>query len=557
MPVDRLSWFREARFGMFIHWGLYSIPAGEWNGKRIPGIAEWILHGAQIKVADYEPLQKQFNPVKFDAKAWVRTAKDAGMKYIVITSKHHDGFALFDSKETTWDIGDTPFKRDVLKELAEACKSEGIRLCFYHSIMDWHHPDYLPRRAWDPRPEHKANFESYVRYMKAQLKELLTNYGPIGILWFDGEWEATWTHEQGKELYSYVRSLQPDIIVNNRVDKGRQGMAGLTKGDFMGDYGTPEQEIPGNGIPGVDWESCMTMNGTWGFDKNDHNWKSADTLISNLVDCASKGGNYLLNVGPTSLGEIPAPSIERLRAVGQWMKLNGEAIYGSQPGPFKRRLPWGKVTRKGHTLYLCLTEGYAESVFLPGLKIQLPSATYLGQRTRELLRIDNKAEGVTVHVPSGAKGLRIPVVALRFGGEPTVEEVPIRSDSAGNFELGAADAMVNGSAMYEHDKQCIGYWTEKETTVEWNLRVDAEGQYDVSVSLACESDSKGSEVLFEVGPTNFQLKVEGTASWSDFKTVSLGKLTLPAGNQRVRVRPLSKPGLAVMNLRSITLSRVK
>ena len=189
----RMQWWREARFGLFIHWGLYAVPAGEWNGKTIYG--EWIRNNAHIPLAVYDKLVDKFNPVKFNADAWVRMAKDAGMKYIVITSKHHDGFALFDSKVSGFDVMATPFKRDILKELAEACrKADGIRLCFYHSIMDWHHPDYLPRRDWETdRPAAGANFERYIRYLKAQLKELITSYGPIGVLWFDGEWENTWT----------------------------------------------------------------------------------------------------------------------------------------------------------------------------------------------------------------------------------------------------------------------------------------------------------------------------------------------------------------------------
>ena len=311
---ERMRWWRESRFGMFIHWGLYAIPAGEWNGKNVPGAGEWIINAAQIKSADYQPLIKQFNPVKFDAKRWVEIAKNAGMRYIVITSKHHEGFGLWDSALTEWDIASTPFKRDVLKELADACQAEGIRLCFYHSIMDWTHPDYLPRRSWDPRPEVKADFGRYREFMKGQLKELLSGtYGDIGVLWFDGEWESTWTHEFGVELDDYVRSLKKDIIINNRVDVGRDGMVGFSKEPkFRGDFGTPEQQIPATGAPGMDWETCMTMNDTWGFHKNDHNWKSNETLIRMVSDIASKGGNFLLNVGPTAEGEIPPESVERL-----------------------------------------------------------------------------------------------------------------------------------------------------------------------------------------------------------------------------------------------------
>src|SRR6266850_841606 len=209
----RMKWWSEARFGLFIHWGLYSIPAGEWKGQT--GYGEWIRHSAHIPVGEYDKFLEQFNPVKFNADTWVRAAKEAGMKYIVITSKHHDGFCLFDSKFTDFDVMSTPFKRDILRELAEACRKEGMKLCFYHSIMDWHHPDYLPRRPWETtRTSEGADFERFVRYVKNELKELLTNYGDIGVLWFDGNWESTWSNDRGRDLYNYVRSLQPNIITN-------------------------------------------------------------------------------------------------------------------------------------------------------------------------------------------------------------------------------------------------------------------------------------------------------------------------------------------------------
>ena len=218
----RMSWWREARFGLFIHWGLYAIPAGEWNGKTTHG--EWIRTSAEIPIDQYDKFIDRFNPVKFDADKWVQMAKHAGMRYIVITSKHHDGFALFDSKYTDFDVMSTPFKRDIMDELATACRKYGLKMCWYYSIMDWHHPDYLPRRNWENRSEDGAEYDRYVSYMKNQLKELMDNYGDIGVLWFDGEWEGTWDHDYGKDLYDYVRNLQPDIIVNNRVDIGRSGM---------------------------------------------------------------------------------------------------------------------------------------------------------------------------------------------------------------------------------------------------------------------------------------------------------------------------------------------
>ncbi|MGD0093226.1 MAG: alpha-L-fucosidase, partial [Planctomycetota bacterium] len=351
---QRMKWWREAKFGMFIHWGLYAVPAGEWQGKQIGGIGEWIMNNAHIPVAEYEQLAAQFNPVKFDARQWARTIKDAGMKYLVITSKHHDGFCLFDSKLGDYNmVKATPFKRDVLKELAEACKAEGVTLCFYHSIMDWHHPDaQAPSFPDYNSAKHNPEFPRYVEYLRGQLKELLTNYGHIGILWFDGEWIGDWTEAQGITLYNELRALQPDLIVNNRIGKSRKGMQGMSgEKTSPGDYGTPEQEIPATGIPGADWESCMTMNDTWGYKKNDQNWKSAETLIRNLVDIASKGGNFLLNVGPTAEGEMPAPSVERLAAIGKWIKVNSESLYAASPSPFAK-LPWGRCTGKPGKLFL-------------------------------------------------------------------------------------------------------------------------------------------------------------------------------------------------------------
>jgi len=415
----RMKWFREARFGLFIHWGVYSVPAGEWKDKKTYG--EWFLEETKMPVSEYERFAQQFNPVKFDAKAWVRMAKDAGMRYIVITSKHHDGFGIFRSDLTDWCIKSTPFQRDPLKELAAACNQEGIKLCFYHSIMDWHHPDYAQRRAWNDKAQGDPDMDRYVTYMKGQIKELLTRYGPIGILWFDGEWEKPWTHERGVDLYNYVRGLQPDIIVNNRVGKGRAGMQGMDKDKDkgVGDYGTPEQEIPATGFgPGVDWESCMTMNNHWGYNKNDPNWKSSQTLIRNLIDCASKGGNYLLNVGPTAEGEFPQASVERLAQIGQWMKVNSETIYGTTASPFEK-LPWGRCTKKvdaqGTILYLHVFDWPSDGKLLvPGLKGPVETAYFLADPKRPALTTRATDDGVVITLPATAPDPISSTVVLRI-----------------------------------------------------------------------------------------------------------------------------------------------
>jgi alpha-L-fucosidase len=349
---SRMQWWREARFGLFIHWGLYAIPEGEWNGQK--WYAEWIRRQAKIPAKTYDAFVDQFNPESFDADAWVSAAKAAGMKYIVITSKHHDGFCLWPSAYTRYDVDSTPFKRDILGELAAACKAQGIQFCLYYSIMDWHHPHYPPHRWEQDRSEYFVDMDAYTADMKGQLRELLDRYDPA-VLWFDGEWEAPWTHDRGKDLYDYLRILKPNLIINNRVDKGRRppkvASSGLTKeGEFRGDFGTPEQEIPHTGVPGIDWESCMTMNQHWGWNKTDNNWKSGTVLIRQLIDIASKGGNYLLNIGPKPDGTFPKQSLDRLSILGQWLTVNGEAIYGSVASP--HGLPeWGRFTQGTGKLY--------------------------------------------------------------------------------------------------------------------------------------------------------------------------------------------------------------
>ncbi|OHB67961.1 MAG: alpha-L-fucosidase [Planctomycetes bacterium RBG_13_60_9] len=412
-----MDWWRDARFGMFIHWGLYAVPAGTYHGERVKGIGEWIMNNGKIPVNEYEKYAAQFNPVGFNADEWVRLAKNAGMKYIVITSKHHDGFCLWDSKVTEWDIMDaTPFKRDILKELAAACKKQGVKLCFYHSIMDWHHPDaqapFYPN--YNDTKKSNPHFDRYVdNYFKPQLAELLTNYGPIGVLWFDGEWILDWTEPKGKATYDYVRSLQPAILINNRVGKGRKGMEGLSKSDeYAGDFGTPEQQVPATGLPGVDWETCMTMNDTWGFKSYDDNWKSTEQLIQTLVDVASKGGNFLLNVGPTPEGLIPDPSVERLQGMGKWMAVNKESIYGATASPFGRPA-WGRCTAQGNKLYLHVFNWPADGrLEAPLAGAEVDKAYLLADKKQAKLATTVSASKVTISLPEKAPDAIDSVVVL-------------------------------------------------------------------------------------------------------------------------------------------------
>jgi alpha-L-fucosidase len=376
---SRMQWWRDATFGMFIHWGVYSIPAGVYKGQEVKGIGEWIMETAKIPIPEYEQYGKQFNPQKFNAKEWVGVAKEAGVKYIVITSKHHDGFCIWDSKVSNYDIMDfAPFKRDILSELTAACKEAGIKMCFYHSILDWHQPDAKSEKYPHQSTAHPVFSKYREEYLKPQLKELLDNYDPA-VLWFDGEWIPEWTEEQGKDLYNYLRNMKPALVINNRIGKGRAGMQGMNQyKDAAGDFGTPEQEIL-EGTSDYDWESCMTMNDTWGFKKNDHNWKSSEMLIHNLADVAAKGGNYLLNIGPTAEGEIPAPSVERLHEMGKWLRINGEAIYATNSLKNYKEGENIKFTasKDGKYIYAILTKNFGSEMRIKSIQPADNSKIYM------------------------------------------------------------------------------------------------------------------------------------------------------------------------------------
>jgi len=321
--VAKLRWFDEAKYGLFINWGLYSIPAGEWKGKKYGGIGEWLMHDAKIPVKEYEQLAKQFNPEKFNAEEWAQLAEDAGMKYLVFDCKHHDGFALFHSEVSKYNCFDaTPWQRDPMKELQAACTKRHIKLCFYYSqATDWHEPNG-GMNNWDFKPDKEKDFDQYLRDKSLpQVRELLTNYGPIGLIWFDVP--VMMSAERSKRFADLVHSIQPATLINSRLGQGN-----LHDYKSMGD-----NEIPNKVLAGA-WETAATINDTWGYKTDDHNWKQPDNITFKLVDIVSKGGNYLLNVGPTGDGSIPQPSQDILRRVGKWLKVSGEAIYGAGRTPF-------------------------------------------------------------------------------------------------------------------------------------------------------------------------------------------------------------------------------
>ncbi|MGQ7868842.1 alpha-L-fucosidase [Sunxiuqinia sp. sy24] len=319
-PVDfknRMEWFTDAEYGMFIHFGLYSQLGGIYEGKTVKGYAEWIQSSADISREEYAQLIDTWNPKEFDAKKIARLAKKAGMKYLVITTKHHEGFCLWDSEYTDFDIASSPMKgRDIVQELSDACKTQGIKFGTYYSIIDWHHPSQHRNDAgkdgwgrWGQVAMIPEKKQEYVAYMKNQIRELVEKYD-TEILWFDGDWVNWWDMETGEDLYQYIRELKPSIIINNRVAKRDQ---------FKRDFGTPEQEHPGDALEHY-WEACYTMNDSWGFKQEDHNWKSADKVYEKLLEINERGGNLLLNVGPDGNGEVPPASVKILKEVGKKLK---------------------------------------------------------------------------------------------------------------------------------------------------------------------------------------------------------------------------------------------
>lgn len=388
---ERTKWFMDARFGMFIHWGLYAIPA----------CGEWVMSEREMTVAEYEKYFDLFDPADYQPREWARLAKAAGMKYAVLTAKHHDGFCLFDSALTDYKATNTKAGRDLVREFLEAFRAEGIKVGLYFSIIDWHHPDFPkygdkqhPMRNREEYKDEKIDFDRYLTYMHGQVKELVTNYGKLDLLWFDfsyddmcGEkWKAT-------DLIRMVREHQPDVVIDNRLEGAGDNHGSIATANpliYSGDFASPEQIIPPGGVQDelgeqIPWELCATMNNHWGFCNYDYDYKSPEMLVRKLVECVSKGGNMILNVGPDARGNIPKQSREILEKIGAWMKKNDESIYGcgicELPKP-----EWGRYTKKGNTIYAHVYEEPLGALPLYGIAPERLDKVYYVENGSEMKR---------------------------------------------------------------------------------------------------------------------------------------------------------------------------
>ena len=547
---ERTRWFREAKFGIFIHWGPYAVL----------GRHEWARHRYQIPQAEYDEYARAFHPERFNANEWAGLAREAGARYIVITSKHHDGFAIWRSAAGDYDMEITPYPGDPLKQLAEAARRHGLRLGFYHSIMDWHHPDYRPRRAWEYPKDYKegGNNRRYVDFMKRQLQELLTGYGDVAVIWFDGEWEHTLAQLGAEdEIYDFIRGLQPNTLINDRLYERRPG----NKADF----GTPEQFVPATGLKDAQgrpalWEACVTINTeSWGYNKYETEFKTERDLIRMLVEAASKGGNLLLNVGPRPDGTIQEEFVTRLRAIGRWLSVNGEAIYGTTASPFERMPFFGRATVKQSRLFLHLFEWPAGGELrLPGLRNLVHTARLLADPEAKVTAVRD-GNDIVLRLPARAPDETASVVELTLDGAPAAEPFHNRPGAKGELTLDAASCEIETRFEQRAKKEnfrgnvFLTRWTREDDVPYWTVELAKAGRYRAQIRYAARREAEGTPFTLEAGSGKLSGKVKATPNDLVFRTFPLGEIQLPAGVHTVRLKAVKPPGAGAMNFESLRL----
>ena len=557
--IVRGAWLKESRFAMFVHWGLYSELGGTWDGKTHYGIAEWIMRRAKIPVADYEKVADRFNPTGFDAKEWVKLAKDTGMRHIMITAKHHDGFAMFKSAVSPYNIADaTPFKRDPMKELSEACRDGGLRLGFYYSqTQDWHERD-AEGNDWTFKPG-EGDFQKYLMGKAVpQIKELLSGYGPIAGVWFDTPGPIT--PEQSKGLVDLVHTLQPQALVNSRIGNG------------LGDYDTlGDQEIPRLPRPGL-WETPDTANDTWGYAWYDRNWKSPAEIAERLVRVVSRGGVYMLNVGPDGTGRIPEQSARILREVGAWVRAHEEAIHGTDATPFGP-IAWGECTARGNTLFLHVFQWPSDGkLVLPGLQSKVKRATLEGEKVKTV----REANLLVISVPKLRPDTLIPVVTLELAGPVAASrEAYVLNGCRNTLEMGVAALKgcevkaVNWMEKFGDWKhmECLAGWQGEERSATWSFKTVAPGSFYLDVEYTCPAEDDYSEWGIRCGDTHLTFPLLDTGerparkafggALPRFRTYRVGVVDFPsARTYQLRFGPTGTEGAAIrvssMNLTPVS-----
>jgi alpha-L-fucosidase len=545
---DRLQWFRNDKLGMFIHWGPYSLLAGEWKGQRVPvgSEAEWIMQRFNIPLAEYREVARQMNPTRFNAEEWVALAKSTGMKYLVVTAKHHDGFAMYHSRVSRYNIFDwTSFKRDPLAELAEACRKNGIRFCVYYSHReDWEDLDGYGNN-WDFDRSKKDRERYLERKSIPQLRELLTGYGPLGLIWFD---RGTDTTEQAARFVKLVHELQPQCLINGRVGPYEQ--------DLMGDY----QDMNDNGMPtgGLEeyWETPQTLNTTWGYSKFDQQWKTPANVIQRLVEIVGKGGNYLLNIGPMGDGTVPAPTVATLKQVGDWMHTNSESIYGTSACPLGEA-PWGRCTVKGSRVYLHVFSWPGDSVLrVSGLRNEVRAA-YLLAHPEQKVAFSRENGVVALSLPVTPPDHVDTVVVLEVQGAPAADPPIVTQGSDSPLHLDYMYAVTAGKAVKRFNRDGgfhISKWTDPADSIAWNVQVSQAGTYKARIRYSAAPEWAGAKYIVTVGAQTLTGSISVTGAGYRYQEFDLGTVRIPrVGKYTITVRPGGSTGHNLMYFRNLDL----